>query len=228
MLLVDKNLFLYYPPARAMLTELRDRTTGRERVELLLKRLGYYLAMHATRGAPTLPRTVTTPLGPSGGVALDRCMIVPVLRAGLSLVPSFSEFLPEATILDLGLVRDEKTAIASVYLNKVPGPELVPTLRGIHCFVIDPMFATGGSACDAVQILKGRGANIITFAAILAAPEAIERMGREHPDVLIHVGRTDGGLNGDKYICGFSEEGEDGDGNGAGDIGDRFRGTVYR
>src|SRR3989338_4602882 len=101
MSLIERNLFLSYPPARAMLTELRCKHTGRERVEVLLKRLGYYLAMHATTNAPLQPYAVTTPLGPSGGVILDRCMIVPILRAGLSLVPSFSELLPAGTLLDL-------------------------------------------------------------------------------------------------------------------------------
>lgn len=220
---IKRNVFLAYPPARAMLTQLRDAMTDPERIEVLLRRLGYFLAIEATADLSTYPRQVETPLGSSGGVGLVECALVPILRAGLGLLPSFREFLPSARIWDVGVVRDEATAESSVYVSKLPKEEVRKSLSGLPCFVLDPMFATGGSSCLTIQLLKDRGADNITLVCVLAAPEGIERLQREHPDVNIFIGRTDGGLDDNKYICGFGEEEGDSDGNGAGDIGDRLR-----
>ena len=220
---INRNVFLDFPPARAMLTELRDRTTDSERVEVLLRRLGYFLAIRATGGMTTSERQIETPLGSSGGVELDECALIPILRAGLGILPPFREFLPRAHVWDVGVVRDEATAISSVYVSKIPKEEARESLAGLACFILDPMFATGGSVCLTIQLLKDRGANNIIFVCVLAAPEGIERVRKEHPDVAIFIGRTDGKLNERKYICGFGAEEGDGDGNGAGDIGDRLR-----
>jgi uracil phosphoribosyltransferase len=155
--------------------------------------------------------TVRTPLGEATGqrVAAD-VVVVPVLRAGLGMLDAVLELVPGARVGHIGLQRDEMTAVASRYYAKLP-----PALAESRVLMIDPMLATGGSAVDAVDLLKEAGARHIQVLCIVAAPEGIAHVERHHPDVDIYTPVIDQGLDARKYIV-----------PGLGDFGDRLYGTL--
>jgi len=134
---------------------------------------------------------------------------VPVLRAGLGMVEGFWELMPGSEVWHIGLFRDEATLKPVSYYNKLP---IEPTVS--VCIILDPMLATGGSACATVDILKKWGVNKIKYVGIIAAPEGIERLHNTHPDVPIHIAAIDEGLNEHGFIL-----------PGLGDAGDRQYGT---
>lgn len=204
------NLFvLDHPVARDLLTRLREANTEAEEYRFLSKRLSYLLAVEATRFLPTEPVVIETPLEKTeGGRLRARVAIVPILRAGLGMVDAFSALLPAASIGYIGLERDEETAQAGQYYCKLPDME------GTHAFVVDPMLATGGSASRALSILAQQGCASRTYVAVVAAPEGVERLQRDHPGVRIITAAVDRKLNGRKYIL-----------PGLGDFGDRLCGT---
>ena len=135
--------------------------------------------------------------------------IIPVLRAGLGMVPGIQTLVPSARIGHIGMYRDESTHEPVTYFCKLP-----QNIAERTCVIVDPMLATGGSAVDAVNMLKEKGAVKIKFVCIIAAPEGLERLAKTHPDVQIYVGQLDRCLNKDAYIC-----------PGLGDAGDRIFGT---
>ena len=139
-----------------------------------------------------------------------RVVVVPVLRAGLGMLDAVLELVPGARVGHIGLQRDEMTAVASRYYAKLP-----PRLADSHVLMIDPMLATGGSAIDAVALLKEAGARRIQILCIVAAPEGIALVERHHPDVDIYTPVIDQGLDARKYIV-----------PGLGDFGDRLYGTL--
>lgn len=144
-----------------------------------------------------------------GRVLADEVVVVPVLRAGLAMLFALGDFLPDIAVGFIGLERDEKTAQAREYYQKLP-----KIFASHKILVTDPMLATGGSFCDTLAALKKKGAKNITIICIVAAPEGIKRIQREHPEVAIFTAAVDKGLNDRFFIV-----------PGLGDFGDRYFGT---
>ena len=168
------------------------------------------LALEATRDLTARPQTVQTPLEPATGLTLDNDIaVIPVLRAGLSMVEAVLTLLPDARVGHVGLQRDEETAIASRYYLKLP-----PITPHTAVLVVDPMLATGGSAETAIQLVKDTGARNVRLLSIVAAPEGVAHLQLNCPDVHIYTAAVDRQLNAQKYIL-----------PGLGDFGDRLYGT---
>jgi uracil phosphoribosyltransferase len=218
---MSENLFpSAHPLVAHKLTQLRDLTTDFRRFRSIVDELAMILAYEATRDLPVRTVTVQTPLTTTEGVKMDaRIGLVPILRAGLGMVDGMLDLLPQAEVWHLGFYRDEHTLQPVIYYNKMPAD-----LSQHHCFVLDPMLATGGSALAAVDILKERGVTKIKFVGLLAAPEGIAALHRKHPDVAIHVAMIDERLTTDAdaeagFPPGFIWP-------GLGDAGDRQFGTI--
>jgi uracil phosphoribosyltransferase len=158
-----------HPLVGVRLSELRDVATGAARFRALLDDLAALLAPAALQGLAVTVREVTTPLTTTTGTALaSPPLLVPVLRAGMGLLPALSRLLPEAPIAMAGLRRDEVTLEPAWYLDKIPAD-----LAGRPVVVLDPMVATGGSLVAVISELRGRAAGPITVLAVLAAPEGV-------------------------------------------------------
>lgn len=209
-----------HPFARALLTEARHRNTKSDRFNQILHALGFVLATHALTDLRDLRTSnVQTPLGAYEGLHTEKAVgLVPVLRAGDSLLPGFRSMLQIPYVWHLGFGRDEETLEPNVYLNKLPHElphELPHSVR--RTFILEVMLATGGSACKAIELAKAAGAKNITFVAVLAAQAGIDRVQREHPDVPIYVIEVDQRLTSgeDGFPRGFIFP-------GLGDAGDRL------
>jgi uracil phosphoribosyltransferase len=178
----------------------------------LVEEVGLILATESTRLLPTESIVVETPLERTSTLRLKSLdpVLVPVLRAGLGLLPSFLKLMPTAKVGHLGLYRDHDSLVPVPYYRNFP-----PLLESRPVFVLDPMLATGGSASEAVRQLKTAGAINITLVALLAAPEGLDRLHGDHPDLHIVVGVVDRQLNEKGYIL-----------PGLGDAGDRLFGTA--
>ena len=201
---------LDHPLAKHFLTHLRDETTRPANFRLLCKRLTVLLALEATRDLTLRPRAIRTPLEPLDSPVLDDPLVaVPILRAGLGMLDPIVEFFPDVSVGYVGLERDHETAVASAYYAKLP-----PQMNGRTTLVLDPMLATGGSAAQAIDTLKAAGAGRILMLCLVAAPEGVARLNRDHPDVQIWTAGLDRELNELKYIL-----------PGLGDFGDRLYGT---
>ncbi|HEX5474301.1 MAG TPA: uracil phosphoribosyltransferase [Vicinamibacterales bacterium] len=202
---------LEHPLVHDALVTLRDATTPPEQFRRMAVRISLLLAAEATRDLPVRPIVVQTPLGAAEGrrIAAD-VVVVPVLRAGLGMLDAVLELIPAARVGHVGLQRDEITAIASRYYAKLP--------RGLErsvVLLIDPMLATGGSAVAALDVLREAGARDVRMICIVAAPEGVALVQREHPGVAIFTPVIDRELNTHKFIV-----------PGLGDFGDRLYGTV--
>jgi len=199
-----------HPLVEEVLAELRDQSTKPERFRLLSRRLTTLLAFDASRDLPSRVDKVQTPLEETEVRRLDAdVVLVPVLRAGMGMLEVMLSIFPKASVGYVGLERDESTAVARQYYRKLP------SLSGAFVFLLNPMLATGGSASSAVSLLKKEGASRIRLVCIVAAPEGIERLNADHPDVDIYTGAVDRQLNEQKYIM-----------PGLGDYGDRLYGTL--
>lgn len=169
------------------------------------------LALDVLEDLPTREVPVRTPIEETTGRVLDRPVIlVPVLRAGLALLEAMSDFVPGSRVGFVGLERDETTAVARSYYQKLP-----PQLAGTEVIILDPMLATGGSALATIELLLEQRATSIRLACVVTAPEGIEAVLTAHPTVRIHTATVDRCLNEHKYIV-----------SGLGDFGDRYFGTV--
>lgn len=190
--------------------ELRDARTTPPEFRRAANRISVLLAAEALRDVPSERGTVTTPLGPAtGNIVRGDVVVVPVLRAGLGMLDAVLELLPAARVGHIGLQRDESTAIASQYYSKLPAD-----LADSYVLMIDPMLATGGSAVAAIDLIKRAGARLIRMICIVAAPEGVALVERQHPEVPIYTPVVDDHLNAHKYIV-----------PGLGDFGDRLYGT---
>jgi len=200
-----------HPLVHDALAQLRDKTTPPDLFRRLATRIIVLLAAEALRDVPVVKSTVDTPLGPADAtrVAAD-VVVVPVLRAGLGMLDAVLELVPSARVGYIGLQRDESTAIASQYYSKLPRG-----LSSSYVLMIDPMLATGGSASAALELLRQSGASRVRIVCIVAAPEGVAVVEREHPDVSIYTPVVDSHLNAHKYIV-----------PGLGDFGDRLYGTL--
>jgi uracil phosphoribosyltransferase len=199
-----------HPLVQHKLTILRDKATEPRKFRELVREISALLTYEATRDLATQPREVETPMGKAiGSATTDNIGLVPVLRAGLGMVDGVWDLLPDAQVWHIGLYRDEETLQPVQYYNKLPTLPTVGT-----CLVLDPMLATGGSATATVGILKDWGVKKIKYMGILGAPEGIEHLSKNHPDVPIFLGAIDERLNEIGYIV-----------PGLGDAGDRQFGT---
>jgi len=191
--------------------ELRDVGTAPPAFRRAATRISLLLAAEALRGLPSVPTTVTTPLGPaSGQVVRTDVVVVPVLRAGLSMLDAVLQLVPTARVGHIGLQRDEATAVASKYYSKLP-----PHIERSHVLMIDPMLATGGSSAVAIDLVKAAGARSIAMVCIISAPEGVATLQARHPDVAVYTPVVDRELNAKKFIV-----------PGLGDFGDRLYGTI--
>ena len=200
-----------HPLVHDALAQLRDKQTPADAFRRIATRISVLLAAEALRDVPTATSTVVTPLGPAEArrIASD-VVVVPVLRAGLGMLDAVLELVPTARVGYIGLQRDERTAIASRYYSKLP-----QGLSDSYVLMIDPMLATGGSASAALELLRQVGASRVRILCIVAAPEGVAVVERDHPDVSIYTPVVDSHLNAQKYIV-----------PGLGDFGDRLYGTV--
>lgn len=206
---MDTVTVVDHPLAAHLLTELRDTATEPERFRHVARRLATVLVLEATRGLQTAPVTVQTPLAATQGRRLERPVVaVPILRAGLGLLETVTDLLPDVRVGYAGLERDEQTLQPTSYYLKVP------ELTQASVLLLDPMLATGGSAAFAVGLLKEHGATDIQLVCVVAAPEGVRRLAAEHPDVRVVTAALDEGLSDVGYIV-----------PGLGDFGDRLFGT---
>lgn len=204
-----------HPLVAAKLTELRDERTGTITFRRLCDELVTLLAYEATRDMHVRAVGVTTPVGPTDGVALSGPppLVVPILRAGLGMLDGMLRLLPGADVGFLGMVRDEGTLIASTYADRIP-----VDLREREVFLLDPMLATGGTLSTAISLLRERGAASITAVCLIAAPEGIAHLRSEigsASTVTIVAAGLDERLNDVGYIV-----------PGLGDAGDRLFGPA--
>jgi uracil phosphoribosyltransferase len=200
-----------HPLAADLLGRLRDRDTEAAEFRALTRRLGWLLVIEATRDLDTEGVEVETPLEPAGVRRLAEPLVaVPVLRAGLGLLDATTDLYPDTVVGYLGLERDEVTLQPRDYYAKLPAME------GRRAMVLDPMLATGGSGTAAVTHVKASASpKSIVFVCVVAAPEGVERLESEHPDVPIVTAALDRRLNAHGFIV-----------PGLGDFGDRLHGTT--
>ncbi|WFB37629.1 uracil phosphoribosyltransferase [Kiritimatiellota bacterium B12222] len=185
---------------------LRNQDSSPEQFRGAILRLTTLLTLDATRDLPLKQVEIQTPLTSTLAGMLDcRVGIVPILRAGLSMVDPLLSMLPEAEVWHLGYYRDEETLKPVTYYDKLP-----PNAPVDVAYVLDPMLATGGSACAALENLKKWGVKEIHFLGILAAPEGVKKVAEAFPDVALHICALDEKLNEQGYIV-----------PGLGDAGDR-------
>lgn len=200
---------LDHPLAAHILTHLRDRTTKPATFRTLAYQVSLLLALEATRDLATRPQPIETPLEKATGTVLARgLVVVPILRAGLGMVQPFTDLFPDVSVGYVGFERDHATAVARRYYCKLP------PLAGRRVLCVDPMLATGGSAAQALSILKKEGATELALVCIVSAPEGVAAVETAHPDVRIYAGALDRALDERKYIL-----------PGLGDFGDRLYGT---
>jgi uracil phosphoribosyltransferase len=200
-----------HPLVHDALAVLRDKRTAPDEFRRVATRISVLLAAEALRAVPVEATSVDTPLGPADGRRMaSEVVVVPVLRAGLGMLDAVLELVPSARVGYIGLQRDERTAVASQYYSKLPNH-----LDRAFVLMIDPMLATGGSASAAIELLRRAGARRVRIVCIVAAPEGVAVVERDHPDVDIYTPVVDSHLNAQKYIV-----------PGLGDFGDRLYGTL--
>jgi uracil phosphoribosyltransferase len=193
------------------LVQLRDVATPPEQFRTLTERISLVLGAEALASLPQRHVQVTTPLGPAEGRRIGAdVVVVPVMRAGLAMLPGLLQLVPLARVGFIGLRRDEHTAIASRYFERLP-----ERLGESHVILVDPMLATGGSAVAALDLLTAAGARNLSMICIVAAPEGVAAVERAYPDVPIFSPIVDRELNAQKFIV-----------PGLGDFGDRLYGTT--
>lgn len=208
----NKNVVIFeHPLIKHKISILRDINTGTNEFRKVVEEIAMLEGFEALADLPVEDVEIKTPIEDclSPKISGPKLAIVPVLRAGLGMVPGISALVPSAKIGHIGLYRDEVTHEPHEYYCKLPaniGERVV--------VVTDPMLATGGSAVDAITMIKAKGGKKIKFICIIAAPEGLARLQEAHPDVQIYVGQLDRELNENAYIC-----------PGLGDAGDRIFGT---
>lgn len=200
-----------HPLIQHKLTYIRDARTGTKEFRELVEEVATLMAYELTRDLPLQEVEVTTPVGraKSRVISGKKLGLIPILRAGLGMVDGILRLIPAAKVGHIGLYRDQKTLQPVEYYVKLPSD-----VQERDLIVIDPMLATGGSAAAAITLLKERGATSIKLMCLIAAPEGIERVRQEHPDVNIYAAAIDSHLNDLGYII-----------PGLGDAGDRLFGT---
>ena len=208
----EDNVFVMdHPLIQHKISLLRDKKTGTNEFRQLVEEIAMLMGYEALHDLPLEDREIETPIETcmTPMIAGKKLAIVPILRAGLGMVSGITALTPTAKIGHIGMYRNEKTHEPVEYFCKLPSPIELRTI-----VVLDPMLVTGGSGCDAVDLIKARGGRKIKFVCIIAAPEGIKKLHERHPDVEIYIGHVDRELNENAYIC-----------PGLGDAGDRIFGT---
>ena len=200
-----------HPLARRALTTLRDETTDRAAFRVAMDDLAGILVYEATRNLRVEAVRVTTPLAETDGVRVtEPPMAVPILRAGLGLLPGVLRYLPDCPTGFIGVARNEETLVPEPYMNSVPDD-----LQGRDVLVLDPMLATGGSLAYACGLLRDRNPGRLVAVCVLAAPEGVAALDRSGLADELVVGSIDDHLDATSYIV-----------PGLGDAGDRLYGTA--
>ena len=200
-----------HPLIKHKITHLRNKDTGTNEFRRLVEEIAMLEGFEALADLPLKEKEIETPIEKCSAPVLAgrKLALVPILRAGLGMVSGLQMLVPSAKIGHIGLYRNEETREPVEYFCKLPNP-----IDERQVVVLDPMLATGGSAVDAIGMIKKHGAKKIKFVCIIAAPEGLKRLHESHPDVQIYVGQLDRCLNSAAYIC-----------PGLGDAGDRIFGT---
>ena len=200
-----------HPLIQHKITLIRDKNTGPKDFRDLVGEVAMLMAYEVTRHLPLETVEVETPIGQAAGrqLAGKKVGVIAILRAGLGMVDAVLKLIPAAKVGHIGLYRDPDTLRPVEYYCKLP-----PDVSERELILLDPMLATGGSACAAIQFAKDRGANSIRLVNLIAAPEGIRLVQQTHPDVDIYVAAVDQCLNSHGYIV-----------PGLGDAGDRLFGT---
>lgn len=200
-----------HPLIQHKLTYIRDVNTGTKEFRELVDEVATLMAYEITRELPLMEVEIETPVrkAKSNVLAGKKLGIVPILRAGLGMVEGILNLIPAAKVGHIGLYRDPETLMPVEYYVKLPSD-----VSERDFILVDPMLATGGSAIEAVNSLKKRGAKSITFMCLIAAPEGVKAMTEAHPDVDVYIAALDEKLNEQGYIV-----------PGLGDAGDRLFGT---
>ena len=208
-----ENVVIFdHPLIRHKIAILRDERTSMKEFRELVEEITTLMTYESLQsGVPTTDVEVKTPLETCTQTVVkdNSIVIVPILRAGLGMVNGIHVLFPSARVGHIGMYRDEETLQPQSYYCKLPAG-----IEDKLVMVVDPMLATGGSACDAIQLLKDRGCTHIKFMAIIGAPEGVSKVAEAHPDVDIYVSTLDRCLNENGYIL-----------PGLGDAGDRLFGT---
>jgi len=200
-----------HPLIQHKITLIRDKNTGPKDFRDLVGEVAMLMAYEVTRHLPLETVEVETPIGQAAArqLAGKKVGVIAILRAGLGMVDAVLKLIPAAKVGHIGLYRDPDTLRPVEYYCKLP-----PDVSERELILLDPMLATGGSACAAIQFAKDRGANSIKLVNLIAAPEGIRLVQQTHPDVDIYVAAVDQCLNSHGYIV-----------PGLGDAGDRLFGT---
>lgn len=200
-----------HPLIQHKLTIMRDKQTGSKDFRELLSEITILMGYEITRDLPLAETEIETPITKMTALSITgkKVAIVPILRAGLGMVDGLLNLMPVAKVGHIGLFRDETTHKPVIYYCKLPFD--IEERLVILC---DPMLATGGSASDAITILKSRGCDNIRLLSLVSAPEGIAKVQQDHPDVEIFTAAVDSHLNNNAYIV-----------PGLGDAGDRLFGT---
>ena len=204
-------VILDHPLIKHKVAIMRNKNTGTKEFKEVAKEIAMLMCYEATRNLSVEDVEVETPLTTTTCQMLSgrKLAIVPILRAGLGMVDGMLALIPSAKIGHIGLYRDEETLEPVEYYCKMPSD-----ISERDVFVVDPMLATGGSAVDAIKLIKARGAKHIKFMCLIAAPEGVKKLTEAHPDVDIYCASLDSHLNEHGYIV-----------PGLGDAGDRIFGT---
>ena len=202
---------LDHPLIQHKLSILRDVNTGSKQFRELIEEITVLTGYEATRDLPLKEVEIETPIQKTTAKVLagKKLAIIPILRAGLGMVDGMLKLVPAAKVGHIGLYRDPVTVQPVEYYCKLPDD-----IENREVIVVDPMLATGGSASDAISMLKGKGCNDIRFMCIIAAPEGVKKLAGDHPDVKIYCSTVEEKLNDHCYIV-----------TGLGDAGDRIFGT---
>lgn len=200
-----------HPLIQHKISVLRNKETGTNEFRGIVDEIGMLMGYEALSDLPTQMVEIDTPIETclSPMIAGKKLAIVPILRAGLGMLNGVLSLVPSAKVGHIGIYRDEETHEPHEYFCKLPSH-----ISERLIIVTDPMIATGGSAIEAVDLIKKKGGKNIKFMAIIGAPEGVKKLHEAHPDIQIYVGHIDRGLNKDAYIC-----------PGLGDAGDRIFGT---
>lgn len=207
----EPMILIDHPLVQHKVALLRDKNTGTKEFKELVNELATLICYEATRDMSTKEVEVETPLALAKARVLSgrKVAFVPILRAGLGMVDGMLALVPAAKIGHIGLYRDPETLEPVEYYCKLPSD-----ISERDVIILDPMLATGGSLCDAIALVKKRGAKNIKYIGIIAAPEGLARLQKEHPDVQSYIAALDECLNDHAYII-----------PGLGDAGDRIFGT---
>lgn len=208
---MQKVFIMDHPLIQHKVSLIRDKSTGSKEFRELVEEIAMLMGYEVTRNLPLEEVEIETPVAVAKTKVLagKKLCVVPILRAGLGMVDGILKLIPAAKVGHVGLYRDPETLNPVEYYFKAPGD-----ISERDIIIVDPMLATGGSASAAVTFLKNKGAHSIKFMCLIAAPEGIERLAADHPDIEIFCASKDEKLNDHGYIV-----------PGLGDAGDRLFGT---